>query len=346
MFIQIEIATHCNFTCFYCAGRDMVQEYMPLERFDAIMARLPPGQHVVCLQGEGEPLLHPDFWTMVERVRARQHEPYTITNGSRIDPERIAAAFPRIAISIDTLDPAEAERIGRKKLDKVLRNLDRMIETMGAARLAVTTVDYGQPLDELKAFVRARGIGEHMVQPLQIKDDYRRRYPGHMPPEPRYTYRCRYLEQPLQRTYGMDGQEFPCCYIKDPTGFTSIDALRAALKEQTVPPCCSGCREIVADAMQPCWQGNSVPYADPRIHSLYHQIQSDLAKLMGTDTLPPADLRNIYREIERTVLASQPGTDSIEIRLTLPSRPHFASLPQLTLRQELIYHLQSHEVHT
>ncbi|MEW6163884.1 MAG: radical SAM protein [Pseudomonadota bacterium] len=251
MFVQIEISTHCNFTCFYCAGRDMAQEYMPIEQFDAIMARLPPGRHTVCLQGEGEPMLHPHFWTMVERVLAHGHIPDTITNGSRIDPEKIAALFPRIAVSIDTLDPVEAERIGRKKLGKVLHNLDRLIEHMGASRLVITTVDYGQPLDALKNFVRAKGIGQHMVQPLQIKEDYRRRYPDRAAPDERYTYRCRYLEQPLQRTYGMDGREFPCCYIKDPTGYQSIETLRASLAAQIVPSCCNGCREILADAPKP-----------------------------------------------------------------------------------------------
>lgn len=341
MFIQIEISTHCNFTCFYCAGRDMAQEYMPLARFDEILDRLPPGQHVVCLQGEGEPMLHPDFWTMAGRLQSRRHTPYTITNGTRIDAAKIAAAFPRIAISIDTLDRAEAERIGRKKLDAVLRNLDRLIEAMGAKRLIVMTVDYGQPLDELKAFVQSKGIGEHIVQPLQIKDDYRRRYPDFAVPAAGYTYRCRYLEQPLQRTYGMDGREYPCCYIKDPAGFTSIDDLRATLARKKVPSCCSGCREIVAGAAQPRWRGNAEKHADPLIAGLHSQILTDLAHLLGVASLAPGEQQAIYREIERTVLAGPAGDDAIEIRVALPPRQRFIPQSGLTLRQELIYRLSN-----
>lgn len=285
MFVQIEISTHCNFTCFYCVGRDMAQEYMSTKQFDAIMARLPPGQHLVCLQGEGEPMLHPHFWEMVDRVRAGGHVPYTITNGSRIDPEKVAAAFPKIAVSIDTLDPIEAERIGRKKLDKVLHNLDRLIEHMGANRLVIATVDYGQPLDALKAFVRTKGIGEHMVQPLQVKADYRRRYPDQPPPQERYGNRCRYLEQPLHRTYGMDGRAYPCCYIKDPTGFESADALKASLAGGAVPPCCRGCREILIDAQRPHSTFVSVPH--PRISFVVpvkgrlDQLQVTLPRLVG-----------------------------------------------------------------
>lgn len=345
LFIQIEISTHCNFSCFYCAGRDMAQEYMQFARFNEILDRLPTGQHVVCLQGEGEPMLHPNFWKMVEHLQSRCHTPYTITNGTRIDAVRIAATFPRIAISIDTLDPAEAECIGRKKLDKVLRNLDRLIEIMGSQRLVVMTVDYGQPLDELKAFVQAKGIGEHIVQPLQIKDDYRRRYPDFAAPATEYTYRCRYLEQPLQRTYGMDGREYPCCYIKDPAGFTSIDDLRTALAQKTVPPCCSGCREIVAGAVQPKWLNNIEGRADSRIAGLYSQILTDLSRLIGVACLSPGEQQAIYHEIERTVLTRPTTGDTIEIRVNLPPRLRFISQPGLTLRQELVYRL-SNESHS
>lgn len=259
MFIQVEISTHCNFTCFYCAGRDMEQRYMSLEFFDGIMDRLPPGDHVVCLQGEGEPMVHPDFWAMVERVRSRGHTPYTITNGSRIDAAKVARAFPKIAVSLDTLDPAEAERIGRKKLDKVLRNVDHLLEHMGPRRVVITTVDYGQPLDTLKAHIRGKGIEEHMIQPLQVKEDYRRRYPDFPAPEENYTYRCRYLENPLHRTYDLDGHVFPCCYIKNASGFESIESLRESMDSHVVPPCCRGCREILVDVAQPVWLSNRLP---------------------------------------------------------------------------------------
>lgn len=251
MFVQIEISTHCNFTCFYCAGRDMAQEYMPIATFEDILGNLPAGQHIVCLQGEGEPTLHPGFWDMAERIRQSGHVPYTITNGSRIAAERMAEVFPTIAISLDTLDPAEAERIGRKKLSKVLANFDRLIAAMGPGRIIVVTVDYGQPLDSLKTFVRGKGIVQHMIQPLQVKADYRRRYPDFPAPQELYTYRCRYLEQALHRTYDMHGHVFPCCHIKDPAGFDSIESLRASIARSEVPACCSGCREILVNTKQP-----------------------------------------------------------------------------------------------
>jgi len=250
MFLHVEISTHCNFTCFYCAGREMKQRYMSLDDFVNILDKLPTGNHVVCLQGEGEPTIHPDFWAMAELLQLRKHTPYTITNGSCIDAERIAATFPRIAVSLDTLDPIEADRIGRKNLPKVLRNIDRLLEHMGPRRVIIASVDYGQPLDELKAYVQSKGITEHMVQPLQVKDHYRKNYENVPAPVENYTYQCRYLEQDLQRTYDLDGHVYPCCYIKNPAGFISIDNLRATMQRRELPECCRGCREILADTKQ------------------------------------------------------------------------------------------------
>jgi MoaA/NifB/PqqE/SkfB family radical SAM enzyme len=250
MFIHVEISTQCNFDCFYCAGRRMKPQRMRLPKFTEILAGIPPGQHTVCLQGEGEPLLHPEFWEMVALVRAQGHIPYTITNGSEIDADRIAELLPKIAISIDTLDAAEAERIGRKNLAGVLANVNLLLERMNPSRLVIMTVDYGQPLDELEAYIRSKGIVEHIVQPLQIKDDYRQSYPEISPPREEYTYRCRFLEHDLQRTYDFDGREYPCCYIKNPHGYESIVALRECLSRQEIPSSCRGCREILAGVGQ------------------------------------------------------------------------------------------------
>ena len=156
MLYQIEITTHCNFECFYCAGRNMPQRNMEWDLFASIIGSIPPGPHVVSLQGEGEPTVHPRFWDMAETVRTRGLVPYTITNGSCAEPGKFAAAFPNVAVSIDTLDPVEAERIGRHKLNRVLENLDALTEQMGAKRILIMTVDYGQPLDKVRAFAATR----------------------------------------------------------------------------------------------------------------------------------------------------------------------------------------------
>ena len=157
MMYQIEVTTHCNFECFYCAGRAMPQRHMPWDLFKSIIDGIPPGQHMVSLQGEGEPTTHPKFREMAEAVSARSLIPFTITNGAQIDADWMALTFPRIGVSIDTLDAAEAERIGRHKPDRVLKNLEALDARMGPKRIRIMSVNYGQSLDAVREFARARG---------------------------------------------------------------------------------------------------------------------------------------------------------------------------------------------
>ena len=104
--------------------------------------------------------------------------PYTITNGSLIDPRRIAESFPSIGISLDTLDTAKVEGMDRLHCRRVLTNLERLLKVMPVERIQILTVDFGQPLQPFIAFLRERGLQYRWtVQRLQCKDDYMQRYP-------------------------------------------------------------------------------------------------------------------------------------------------------------------------
>lgn len=247
-YIQIEITTACNFRCFYCVGRNMPQQHMQQDIFDAILASLSKERCTVSLQGEGEPTLHPNFLALAKQVVKANKIPYTITNGSNIDPVLIAELFPQIGVSLDTVTPEEANRIGRHDLKRVLSNLDRLLEHMAPDRIIVHTVNYGQPMEQLQTFLQDRGLIRHVIQPLQAKDDYRQRYPGYLKQsgnEPIYHFHCRYLQQPLMRYFDVTGREMPCRYIKDTSRFVTTKDIRISLIQKKVPECCIGCREIV-----------------------------------------------------------------------------------------------------
>lgn len=203
----------------------------------------------VSLQGEGEPTLHPQFWDMVDAVRSKGLPTYTITNGTRVDVAQFDAGFTSVGVSIDTVDAQEAERIGRFNLPKVLANFEALFKVMGPERVAVHTVQYGQPIDHLRAYLRSLGVRRHLVQPLQVKDDYARRYADQpalklLVPAPIQHFRCGFLDTPRMRFFDIDGLEMPCCFIKDASVFVSIDDLRQKLAGRQIPPACAGCREL------------------------------------------------------------------------------------------------------
>jgi hypothetical protein len=243
MHYQLEITTRCNFDCFYCAGRTMDQRDITWDRFTSIIDAIDTAGARVTLQGEGEPTLHPKFFDMARYVASKGLTPHAIINGSRVAVNMISELFPLISISLDTLDIHESARIGRHNLPKVISNINLLIESMGANRITIMTVDYGQPLSELSAWV-FRSQARHIVQPLQQKDDYAKRYtiPRQLPKH--IVSGCRFVNKPTMRYYPLNGPELPCCFIKDTSGIDSIEHLASRLQRNDVPLGCAGCRYL------------------------------------------------------------------------------------------------------
>lgn len=251
--VQIELTTLCNFDCYYCAGRSMAQRHMDDAVLQRVLDSMPAQPAVwVSLQGEGEPTLHPRFWTWAQAFRDKGHQVTTITNGTRIDVERCQAVLSNIGVSIDTLDAAEAERIGRYNLPKVLSHFEALVKAMGPERVRVHTVSYGQDLRPLLAYLQGWGV-RAIVQPIQTKPDYARRY-EHLPAvqvyrqrqNPVSVYTCRFLDgRTPMRFVNIDGIEMPCCFIKDAGAFESTQHVRETLARRAVPAACLGCRELI-----------------------------------------------------------------------------------------------------
>lgn len=242
MLLQFEITTRCNFDCFYCAGRAMRQGDMSFAAFtellDQHIARHGPPT-IVSLQGEGEPTLHHDFFPMAERVRAVGSTPYTITNGTYKHPDRFAGLFPRVGVSIDTLDASVASQIGRYNLPRVLE----FVEALGPyAAIVIHSVDHPLHTPPIVRWCQEKGY-QHIVQPLQQKPDYSRHYLKDVQvPVPRGRFACIYLETPRMRYFSLDGLEMPCCFIKDGSAFEGMDAMLRHQSKGTWPSVCLGCR--------------------------------------------------------------------------------------------------------
>ena len=241
MILQFEITTRCNFDCFYCAGRTMRQGDMSYDAFvgllNAHIARsgVPA---LVSLQGEGEPTLHRDFLKMAELVRKAGSVPYTITNGTYKHPERLVGVFQRIGVSIDALDEAAASAIGRYNLRRVLAFVEQLTPHVEIVVHSVAHQVYTPPV---VAWCRAKGL-RHVVQPLQGKPDYSRRYlPAQEVHAPERQFKCVYLERPRMRYYSLDGVEMPCCFIKDTSTFEGIPNMIRHHERGTWPRSCIGC---------------------------------------------------------------------------------------------------------
>jgi len=129
--LQIEPTTRCNFTCGFCAGRHLDQSDLPLATFAALLDQLPDVEHLE-LQGEGEPLMHPDFFAMAGRARARGIEVSTISNGSFFSTACIAqileADIGSILVSIESADAQAFRTIRGGSLAGVIRGIRALVQ--------------------------------------------------------------------------------------------------------------------------------------------------------------------------------------------------------------------------
>jgi len=190
-FAQIEPTTRCNFTCGFCAGRHMNQAELDPAVFEAFLSTIDGLEHIE-LQGEGEPLLHPQFFELVRMARRRFPDVSIsiISNGSLFSEKNIdgilGAGMTKLFVSMESADATRFQQIRGGKLERVkggilalLAERARRRLTLPVVGLAVTvlrsTVD--ETFDSIAPLYRELGLdGGIVVQYLQAMPQYAQYY--------------------------------------------------------------------------------------------------------------------------------------------------------------------------
>lgn len=117
----------CNLSCAYCNEYDDFSKPVALETMERridLLADL--GTTIVTLSG-GEPLLHPELDSIIQRMRRRGVLACMITNGYLLTPDRVKrlnrAGLDHMQISIDNVMPDDVSKKSLKVLDKKLQIL-------------------------------------------------------------------------------------------------------------------------------------------------------------------------------------------------------------------------------
>ncbi len=91
--IQVEVSALCNASCPYCVQACYQDQWkgglMEMATFESLKSSFSLA-NLVFLQGWGEPLLHPEFWQMVDMVKSSKAEVGFTTNGMRLDRENLS----------------------------------------------------------------------------------------------------------------------------------------------------------------------------------------------------------------------------------------------------------------
>lgn len=192
-YLQLEPTTRCNYTCGFCAGRHMQQTDIEFGRFTQVIDALDDLRHIE-LQGEGEPLLHPDFFQMIQYARRRSPNVRIsfITNGSLFTHDNISriidSSVNSILVSIESADEDEFRNIRGGKLSKVKRGIkdlvDRKNQSCSALKVGFAVTVLKQTVNQINTIgelYKQLGMdGGIVIQRLQSMDCYAQFYDSEM----------------------------------------------------------------------------------------------------------------------------------------------------------------------
>jgi MoaA/NifB/PqqE/SkfB family radical SAM enzyme len=181
--VQVEVTTYCQAACSYCPHMVYQENWTSQHLAPATFRRLLPilnRARLVHLQGWGEPLLHPDFFTMVSLARQAGCQVGTTTNGMFLDADglrrvvdlemsviafslagvgdnndavRRGTRFATVLEKIETLSEIKARKgaripkvhvaymLLRSGLDD-LALLPQALEGLGVSQVVVSTLDF------------------------------------------------------------------------------------------------------------------------------------------------------------------------------------------------------------
>lgn len=170
--VYLQISRRCNLRCAMC-GHEVWQSnsgFMEWAVFERSLAECKANgvKTLHILSGQGEPLLHPQVFEMLEKAVADGFEVGIVTNGTPLTPERIlrlaGLGLAYIQFSFAGWDKGsyEGTYIGAK-FERSLANLkalDAAVKGTGTtfAVKAVATEDWEATLEKTAAFLRGHGV--------------------------------------------------------------------------------------------------------------------------------------------------------------------------------------------
>ena len=174
--LQVELSADCNLTCSICARNEFPYGpgHLPIDLFDTLTFLFPSLEKLI-LHGYGEPLAHPEFQTIMQRVAGFACHTSFYTNGTLLFGDRARAVLigdvDEIAVSIDSSDPDLFEDIRTgASFSRVTGNVGEFIlarneRGMDTPKIVVAAVAMKETVDDLPALTEfAADLGADAVE--------------------------------------------------------------------------------------------------------------------------------------------------------------------------------------
>jgi MoaA/NifB/PqqE/SkfB family radical SAM enzyme len=230
--VNMEITTRCNLSCSYCTARTLIKNPadLPIEKIQILVDKLKGFPFdFIALCGMGEPLVHRNFYEILEILRAQKV--ILVSNGSvPIDYEHLVkyGNVHIITISVDAVTEESLKKICSKyNYHNLIKNLDNSVKY--GVNIAFNSTLSPDNLDELEAIVDMGirykivllKVGLPLGQGLWVKQNMTTIGPilaaieekakkANLPYEGPFEQKCTYTDAPTALLLS-SGDYYPCC---------------------------------------------------------------------------------------------------------------------------------------
>ncbi len=238
--ISAELTNHCNLNCPECFSGSGIMErkrgFMDIGLFRDILDELKPFLCNINLYFQGEPMLHPRFFSFLEHAR---HVRTTVsTNGHFLTAENsgylAASGLGRLIVSIDGMDQTAYSRYRRNgEIDRVTAGIENVmaarkrLNSSMAVELQFLVNRYNEhQVEKARQFANERGIRLRLKSMQVINEESIQEWMPEMKKFRRYELRegkytikssmsdnCRRIWFNPVLTW--DGKVLPCCFDKN-----------------------------------------------------------------------------------------------------------------------------------
>jgi len=238
--LGIELTNHCNLRCPECSSGSgqMTREkgFMDLRLYEKVMSELSPYLFYVNLYFQGEPMLHPQFFSFL----TNDHAAFSVvsTNGQNLsveNAERIArSGLHKLIVSLDGMDQesysAYRKEGSMKKVIEGIRNISQAKEKFGSSikleiQFLVNRINEQQVPQirqfarEMKASLSLKSMqvinSSNFEKWLPENKKYRRYYSVNGEYKSRNPLPDRCARLWFNPVVTWDGKVIPCCFDKD-----------------------------------------------------------------------------------------------------------------------------------
>lgn len=169
--VTVVASNACNFQCAACPKTAYKSDnrVLPPEVYERAKKQLLPHAKVINLQGLGEPMLSPLFFTMIRDAKQFGAAVEFVTNGSKITPENareIVSSPSRMTISIDGACASTHERM------RPGSNFEQLLQALGTIRSEISKPTAHPDFSFSVNTVVSRINIDELVQILEITASY------------------------------------------------------------------------------------------------------------------------------------------------------------------------------